>query len=96
MWTHFEDLTYSETWESRQRCYTGSTITMCLTVSKIKKKYLICAVWKVIETRRQTQKDNVPLLGLPIFLLRNSIADRKYNTIINRTLFTYTKKKEIP
>jgi len=47
----------------------------------------------VIETIRQTQKDNVPLAGLPILPQRNTIANREYDNINNRTSFTYTKKE---
>ena len=47
----------------------------------------------MIKTIRQTQKDNVPLVGLPIFRQRNTIADSEYNNINNIASFTYTRKE---
>src|SRR6218665_282975 len=42
-----------------------------------------------MKTIRQTQKDNVPLVGLPIFPQRNTMADSEYNNTNNITSFTY-------
>ena len=55
-------------------------------------KYIISAVRRVSETIKKIQTDNVPLLGLPIYLLRKTIANREYNNTNNRTSFTYTKR----
>jgi len=46
----------------------------------------------VVKTMRQTQKDNVLLVGLPIFPERNTIADIEYKNI-NYNSFIYLRKK---
>ena len=49
--------------------------------------------YETIETIKQTLKNNVPLVGLPSFLEKHTIADRAYNNINNKTSFTYTEKE---